>query len=110
MNIPITIQRIENIISNSSGLSIDDIRSKSRLAAFSNARNAIWFACHDIMGYSYPFIALLYDRDHTTIISGVNNIKKSGYSEKIRKIILENMKDISQKEYHQKMANIQTWS
>lgn len=109
MHIPKNIERLENIISKSSGVDVADMRSRSRIAEYSNARFAVWYIAHDMFGYSYNFLAIIYGRDHTTIVSGVNKIRKSQYFIKIREIVASKMSDLVIGNNKQKISSIQTW-
>lgn len=51
---------------------------------------AVWYIAKDHMGFSYPRIAKIYTRDHTTIMSGVRKMR----SQKVSKKILDGIKKI----------------
>ncbi len=48
----------------------DEVMSRSRTSRVTRARHAVWFTLYD-MGWSYPDIGDVFERDHTTVMSGV---------------------------------------
>lgn len=81
--VPQNIVILEEIISNASNVPIMNIRSRYRLRRYVEARAAIWYIAHDQMGYSYPHLALIYERDHSTIMNSVKRMRKNGAIKKI---------------------------
>ena len=59
------------------GLTVTDIRGPKRLRPLVNARHVAMFLMRELLtDYSYPMIARIFDdRNHTTVISGVEKIK-----------------------------------
>jgi chromosomal replication initiator protein len=59
------------------GLTVAEIRGPKRLRPLVNARHIAMYLMRDLLSdYSYPMIAKIFDdRNHTTVISGVEKIK-----------------------------------
>ena len=59
------------------GLTVAEIRGPKRLRPLVNARHIAMYLMRDLLNdYSYPMIAKIFDdRNHTTVISGVEKIK-----------------------------------
>jgi chromosomal replication initiation ATPase DnaA len=55
------------------GVTIDELCGHGRSRAISRARQEVWWRIrhHPERQYSYPEIARLFARDHTTIIAGI---------------------------------------
>lgn len=85
---PERITRIEEIISEVSGVSISDMYSRSRDPAPVDARFAVWYAAK-MAGFSYMRIGRLYNRDHTTIMHGISKMKRTGSGTKVVATIKE---------------------
>ena len=64
-------------MSNYYGISVAEIRGPKRLRPLVNARHVAMFLMRELLtDYSYPMIARIFDdRNHTTVISGVEKIK-----------------------------------
>lgn len=73
---PTRIRKIEEAISKASGVSIDDMRGKSRQRNICDARCSVWIVAKDYLKYSYVFMGKIYHRDHTTIMNGVEKMRK----------------------------------
>jgi chromosomal replication initiator protein len=59
------------------GLPVEEIRGPKRLRPLVNARHVAMYLIREMLSdYSYPMIAKIFDdRNHTTVISGVDKIK-----------------------------------
>lgn len=90
MRTPPRLARLEELIARAANVSIDLIRSRTRDRAIVDARQAIWYVAHEHMGYTYPLLARVYERDHTTIISGVSRLKGS----KAAQTVLEGVRQV----------------
>ena len=101
MNTPHRIGIIEEIISKASNVSITDMRSHRRDRDLSDARAAVWMISKDLLKYPYTTLGRLYKRDHSTIISGCQRLRKL----KISKKILDEIKKI-----YPEISNIPTGS
>jgi chromosomal replication initiation ATPase DnaA len=61
------------------GVEPADIMSERRLQKIAIARMTAWKRLRDL-GYSLPSIGKAYNRDHTSILSGLRRLKKLGIS------------------------------
>lgn len=77
------IRRIDEVVSKASGLPIDYIREKERSQDKVQARWVAWYIAYQYAGISYLKIAKEYGRDHTTILYGIDRIKKDEYLPKV---------------------------
>jgi chromosomal replication initiator protein len=64
-------------VANFYGLTVAEIRGPKRLRPLVNARHVAMYLMRELLNdYSYPMIARIFDdRNHTTVISGVEKIK-----------------------------------
>jgi chromosomal replication initiation ATPase DnaA len=55
------------------GITLDEVCGRARSQAISHARQEVWWRIrnHPEREYSYPEIARLFARDHTTIMAGI---------------------------------------
>jgi chromosomal replication initiation ATPase DnaA len=55
------------------GVTLDEVCGRARSQAISRARQEVWWRIrhHPERSYSYPEIARLFARDHSTIIAGI---------------------------------------
>lgn len=83
MQKPSRLTLIEEAIAKAAGITVERLNSKIRERNAADARAAVWFVARDHLNYSFPFLAKLYERDHTTIMSGVKRMRKLKASEKI---------------------------
>lgn len=65
-----TINEITLQVSDLTGVSVKDLKSKRRTDRIARARFLIWFIAHR-EGMSLMQIARAFDRDHTTILHGI---------------------------------------
>jgi len=75
--IPRSLEILESTISKLSGQPIEKIREHNRSQPLNDIRMSIWYVAYDYLGFTYNTIGEIYDRDHTTIINGVNKIRKN---------------------------------
>jgi chromosomal replication initiation ATPase DnaA len=56
------------------GVTLDDVCGRARSQAIARARHEVWWRIrhHPEREYSYPEIARLFARDHTTIMAGIS--------------------------------------
>lgn len=62
-------KQIERVVLSVSGYSLKDIRKHNRKPAMVDVRQLFVLLCLEHTSYSYPTIAAILDRDHTTIMS-----------------------------------------
>lgn len=77
------VTMLEKAIADASGISMASIRSTDRSRPCTNARHAVWYIARVYFKYTLPRIATLYDRDHTTVMSGIRKMKKNKSGETI---------------------------
>ena len=58
------------------GVRVDDLTSASRKATLVRARWEAWSRIYDLGTYSLPQIGALFNRDHTTILYGIQRLKE----------------------------------
>ncbi len=80
---PIKIAILEEAISKAANVSIELMHSHRRDRELAEARMAVWFIAHDHLNFSFLKLAAIYQRDHTTIISGVRKMRSKKASEQI---------------------------
>lgn len=83
------LETLEEIVTEAAGIDVGDLYSRDRRQRNSDARCAVWFAAYHIFGYSYPFIGRRYNRDHSTIIHGVNKIRGNEAERRLRQLLKE---------------------
>lgn len=66
------IRAIAKKVAAETGTRMPDIMGRSRLAYLCRIRELIWFIAHQ-NGASLPQIGRVFNRDHTTILSGLRN-------------------------------------
>jgi len=75
---PASFYRILEAVQRSTGVETAMLLSTSRVQWFADARHvAMWLAYRCIPSASYPGVAALFKRDHTTIISAVRKIDRA---------------------------------
>lgn len=57
------------------GATLDEVLSASRHPRIVRARHRLWMILRDTLDLSYPELGALFDRDHTTIMSGVKKCR-----------------------------------
>ena len=72
--VSVTVDKIFGAVYNKYGISKEDIVSPKRNKEIALARNVCIFLIREIIEMSYPSIAKIFNRDHTTIISSYNNL------------------------------------
>ena len=74
---PITPKLILEATAEMFGLSIDDLRGKSRSRPLVTARQIAMYVLREMTDFSYPAIGREFgDRDHTTVMHAVTKISK----------------------------------
>jgi len=74
--VPVTVEKIINEVAGIYNVSNDEIRSQSRSAQISTARQVAIYVIHKITGLSYTAIGQEFGgRDHSTIVYAINKVK-----------------------------------
>jgi chromosomal replication initiator protein len=74
--VPVTVEKIINEVAGIYNVSNDEIRSQSRSAQISTARQVAIYVIHKITGLSYSAIGQEFGgRDHSTIVYAINKVK-----------------------------------
>lgn len=76
------IERIEEVVIQASDITAKGLYSDDRAREFVDARQAVWYVAHELLGYSASYLARLYGKDHTTVLSGINRIKADAVRQK----------------------------
>ncbi len=75
--IPITINRIVEEVSRTTGISVEDIYSKKRTANISNSRKMCIYIIREITGMSYEAIGKEFnDMDHSSVLYNIQKMEK----------------------------------
>ncbi|MCL2109829.1 MAG: chromosomal replication initiator protein DnaA [Oscillospiraceae bacterium] len=91
--VPVTVEKIINEVAGIYNVTNDEIRSQSRSAQISTARQVAIYVIHRITGLSYSAIGKEFGgRDHSTIVYAINKVKAvlkrdSNYRDTIEDII-----------------------
>ncbi|MCL2077064.1 MAG: chromosomal replication initiator protein DnaA [Oscillospiraceae bacterium] len=98
--VPVTVEKIINEVAGIYNVTGDEMRSQSRSAQISTARQVAIYVIHKITGLSYTAIGREFGgRDHSTIVYAINKVKNiikkdNNYRASIEDI-LKNMGNIS---------------
>ncbi|MEF9985324.1 MAG: chromosomal replication initiator protein DnaA [Bacilli bacterium] len=86
------IQQVMAIISNHYNVSIEDLKSKKRMARISVPRQVGMYICRTHLEESLPKIGLEFGgKDHTTVMHSVDKIKKEIINDNLFKIEVEKL-------------------
>jgi len=77
------ITLVENAIMHAANITIDELRGRMKHRKYTEPRMAVWYICHEHLDKSYSFLGKLYGRDHTTVMSGVQKMRKDDVGKKI---------------------------
>lgn len=95
--LPVTIQRIVEEVSRTTGISIDDIYSNLRTASISHARKVTFYIVRKVTNMSYEEIGTEFNKDHSTVMYNINKIKneieKNSKLDRQIKDIISNVKN-----------------
>jgi len=98
--VPVTVEKIINEVASIYNVTNEEVRSQSRSAQISTARQVAIYVIHKITGLSYTAIGQEFSgRDHSTIVYAINKVKTiikkdNAYRETIEDII-RNMGNVS---------------
>ena len=76
-NIPvdILIERIINKVSSHYGVAIEDMKSKKKTSAISNARHVASYIIRELTDKSFKEVGLIFSRDHTSVMHSCETVK-----------------------------------
>ncbi len=76
-NIPvdILIERIIKKVSSHYGVSVEDLKSKKKTSAISNARHVACYIIRKLTDKSFKEIGIIFSRDHTSIMHSCDTVK-----------------------------------
>lgn len=72
----ITVEKILDAVSKKYGVSIAELKSKTKVSNVANARQIAMYIMRKRLDLSYPKIGSLLNREHATVISSVDKIEK----------------------------------
>ncbi|MBQ9517161.1 MAG: chromosomal replication initiator protein DnaA [Eubacterium sp.] len=72
--VPITINRIVDEVSRTTGISVEDIYSKKHTAEVSDARKMCFYIVREVTNISYDDIGKEFNRNHSTVMYNVNKL------------------------------------
>lgn len=61
----------------SQGSTLTDVIAGGRHASVARARHRLWMVMRHTLGLSFPEIAILFEVDHTTVMSGVKKCERA---------------------------------
>jgi len=88
-----SVQKIQQIVSDYFKVTIDDLKSKKRLANITHPRQIAMYLCRRLTDESFPRIGMYFGgRDHSTVVHSCNKIEKeiklnNSFKEMIENII-----------------------
>lgn len=74
--LPVTIQKIVEEVSRTTGISVDDIYSKVQKANISHARKITFYVVRKVTNMSYEEIGEEFKKHHSTVIYNIDQIEK----------------------------------
>lgn len=70
------VEKTMNVVSEIYGISVDDIKSKSRTQTVSTARNICMFVIRSLTGITLKETGVYFGKDHATVLNSINNVEK----------------------------------
>ncbi len=74
--LPVTIQKIVEEVSRTTGISVDDIYSKLQKANISHARKITFYVVRKVTNMSYEDIGAEFKKHHSTVMYNIDQIEK----------------------------------
>lgn len=74
--LPVTIQRVVDEVSRTTGVSVEDIYSKKRTANISNARKMCFYIIRNVTDMPFKAIGEEFNKDHTTVMYNIDEMEK----------------------------------
>lgn len=89
----ITLEEVERLVSELFSVSVEELRSASRVASVSRARQVAMSLSREFTGLSLPAIARAFGRrDHTTVIHAIKTVEKKSQDDPHLSGVLEEAK------------------
>ena len=89
------IQKIQRVVAEHYNVSVEDLKSKKRVATIAFPRQIAMYLCREVAGMSFPQIGLEFgNRDHSTVMHGYNKIVKEIKEKNSTKLIVESVQNI----------------
>ena len=74
--LPVTIKKVVDEVSRTTGVSVEDIYSKKRTANIANARKMSFYIIRNVTEMSYSSIGEEFNKDHTTVMYNIEEMEK----------------------------------
>lgn len=75
--LPVTIETILSEVSRTTGVSVEEIRSKKRTSSVSDARKMVFYILREVTDMSYEDIGKEFGRDHSTVIYNIREMSET---------------------------------
>ena len=95
---PVTADRIIRIITDFYKVSVEDVKSSSRLSNISQARHMCIYLIRTITGMSVTTIGEIFNRNYSTVISSVNKIENDRQTDSTLDTLLQELTNKIEKE------------
>lgn len=76
INRAVTLEDIADVVTRFYGVSIDDLRSPSRVTHFARPRQVVMYLGREVVGATLAEIGAFLDRDHSSVSHGEQNIAR----------------------------------
>lgn len=101
--------KLERIICEAAQVNGEELRGPSREKEIVDARHVIWFIARECIGYSYQQLAALYNRDRTSVMHGINRMKKNQSQSELLQKISEKYPEVVLPDPTLAKRGIETW-
>lgn len=90
--VSVTVEKILNVVSQKTGISVEDMRSRKRTSNIASARHIAIYVIKKLTDSSLPAVGKVFSRDHTTVMNSIETVEKHmasdpSYKTKIKEII-----------------------
>lgn len=72
-------ERIAYLLERVYGVSVEDIKERNNKRNVSEARKTYCYLLRKYLGYSYPFIGSIIERDHSTVVYNVRTFDEEDF-------------------------------
>lgn len=90
-DIPDKVLLVERAVTDHFGVDISQVRSASRARYLVDPRHAIWYILKKRMDMPCTHIAWYYHRDHTTVLDGIERVKRMTWLETTAALIFNKL-------------------